>query len=251
VRPHRGLVRLEAGPYLVQALLLPALFCSLLLRFEPEIVAFWTEAILALAGPLELPLRASTRSAGWGEVRLVWMYLATDTQLPGVRELWLHGAATLAVFAASFLLPAARLPLRYFLRLLCVVHATALAFFAAAPAPFPYGVADHVLTLTGAAYALLLSIPPMLAIGYYVLRVPLAGKVVRTALILAYFLVWVPLQAVLHVALVQQLTLLAMPLLFFCFGALLNIFLFIALYAWVASSAPEAATVPRRPRAAP
>jgi len=39
-----------------------------------------------------------------------------------------------------------------------------------------------------------------------------------------------------------------MPLLYFCFGALLNIFLFIALYAWVASTAPEAATVPRRRR---
>jgi len=181
-------------------------------------------------------------------VRLVWLYLATDTLLPAARELWLHGIATVAVLAVTFLLPAARLPLRYFLRLLCAVHATALAFFAWAPAPFPYGVADHVLALTGAGYVLLLSIPPMLAIGYYVLRVSLAGKVLRSALILVYFLAWIPLQAVLHVALLQHLTLVVMPLLYFCFGALLNIFLFIALYAWVASTAPEAATVPRRRR---
>ena len=249
VRPHRALVRLEAAPYLVQALLLPALFCGLLLRFEPELVALWREVILALAAPLELPLRASARAAGLGEVRLVWSFFTTDTVLPGARELWMNAFGTAAIFAATFLLPPSRLPLKYFVRILCVVHATAIAFFAWAAAPFPYGVADHVLALTGSGYILLLSIPPMLAIGYYVLRLPLAAKLLQSALILAYFIAWVPLQAVLHVSLLKHLTVVFMPLLYFCFGALLNVLLFIALYAWAASRAPPGATTPALARA--
>ena len=245
VRPHRALVRLEAAPYLVQALLLPALFCGLLLRFEPEIVVFWREAILALAAPLELPLRASAREAGMGEVRLVWMYLASETLLPGARQLWANAIATLVVVAATFLLPPARLPLKYFVRLLAAVHATAIAFFAWATAQFPYDVADHVLGLTGAGFVLLMSIPPMLALGYYVLRLPLASKLLHTALMLAYFIAWVPFQAVLHLSVLRHLGVLFMPLLFFFFGALLNVLLFIALYAWAASRAPPEATAPR------
>ena len=34
-----------------------------------------------------------------------------------------------------------------------------LAFFALAPAPFPYEISDHILAVTGAAYVVLLSIP--------------------------------------------------------------------------------------------
>ena len=245
VRPHRALVSLNAAPYLVQALLLPALFCGLLLRFEPEIVALWREVILALAGPLQLPLSANVREAGWGEVLVAWRYLETDTVLPGSRVLALNALGTAVVFAATFAMRAAHLPFKYFLRILCAVHASASACCAWAPAPFPYGIPEHVLALTGGGYILLMTIPPMLAMGYYVLRLPLAMKLLHSALILAYFLAWIPLQAVLHVTLLAHLTVLYMPLLYFCFGALLNVLLFVALYAWAASSAPQGATAPR------
>jgi hypothetical protein len=246
VRPHRALVRLEFAPYLVQALLLPALFCALLWRFEPELVAIWREAILAAAAALDLPLSASAREAGLGEVRLVWLYLRTDTVLPSRIDLWANAAGTLAVVAATFALPARWLPLRYFVRILAAVHATAIAFFAFAPGSFPYAIPDHVQALTGAGYVLLLTIPPMLALGYYVLRVGLATKLAHTALILAYFIAWIPVQSLLHVVTLQHLSVVFMPLLYFCFGALLNVLLFVALYAWAASTVPERATLPRR-----
>jgi uncharacterized membrane protein len=246
VRPHRALVRLEVAPYLVQALLLPALFCGLLLRYEPELVAFWREFILAWAEPLGMPLAPSSRPAGWGEVRLAWMYLTADTVLPGRVQLYIATLATAAVFVATFFLPPRRLPLKYLLRILCAVQAAALAFFALAPAPFPYDISDHILAVTGSAYVVLLSIPVMLALGYYVLRLPLARKIAHTALILLYFIVWTPVHVLLHVALVQHLSIVVMPLLYLCFGAMLDVVLFIALYAWVASTAPDRATTPAR-----
>jgi hypothetical protein len=252
VRPHRALVRLEFAPYLVQALLLPALFCTLLWRFEPQLVALWREAIVSVAGMLDLPLRASAREAGAGEVRLVWLFLSAQTVLPTRADLAWNTLATAILLAATFALPVRWLPLKYFVRILVAVHASAVAFFVLAPAPFPYTIPDHVLALTGGAYVLLLTIPPMLALGYYVLRVPLATKVLHTALVLGYFIAWVPVQALLHVVILKHLSVLFMPLLYFCFGTLLNVLLFVALYAWAASKAPALATPPRgSPRSLP
>jgi uncharacterized membrane protein len=90
--------------------------------------------------------------------------------------------------------------------------------------------------VTGGGFVLLMTIPIMLAAGYYVLRIPLAIKVFHSAVILLYFIVLIPLEAVVHAVLLRHLSVLAMPLLFFGFGALLNFTLFIALYAWAAST---------------
>ena len=241
-RPHRALVRVEAGPYLVQALLLPALFCALLLRFEPQLVAFWREFILTWAQVLDLPLRASLREAGWGEVRLVWAYLEADSVLPTNAQFAMHTLVTVAAFAATFFMAPHRLPLKYLIRVLCVVHLSALAYFALSPREFPYEIPDHILAMTGGGYVLLMTVPLMLALGYYVLRIPLATKVFHTLLIVLYFVVLVPLECVIHAVLLRHASTLAMPLLFFGFGALLNFALFIALYAWAASTAPRDAT---------
>ncbi len=242
VRPHRALVRLEAGPYLVQALILPALLCAALYRFEPQLVAFWREFILAWAQALGLPLAPSGRPAGWGEVRLVWRYFETGSVLPGNRQIAIHAIATAAICAATFAMRADRLPLKYLVRVLCALHAGTLAFFFLSPAPFPYDIADHIATVTGGGFVLLMTIPVMLALGHYVLRIPLAVKLFHSALILLYFVVLVPLEAVVHTVLLQHLSVLVMPLLFFAFGALLNFVLFIALYSWAASTSSGGVT---------
>jgi hypothetical protein len=244
-RPHRALARVDAGAYLLQAIVLPALLCGLLLSCEPWLVDFWREFILTWAQALELPLRASGRGAGWGEVRLVWSFFETGSVLPSREQLLLHALATAGAFAATFAMPSGMLPLKYLIRVLCAVHASALAFFALAPAEFPYDIPDHILAMTGGGFVLLMTVPVMLALGYYVLRIPLATKVFHTLLILAYFIVLVPLEVVAHVALVRHLSMLVMPLLFFGFGALLNFALFIALFSWAASTASEGAAAPR------
>ena len=240
-RPHRGLVRIEPGFYAVQALLLPALFIALLLRFEPELVHLWREFVTAWAGALGLPLRPSMHAAGTGELRLVWDFLSTATVLPGDRAIAMAAAITLATFAATFAMPPRLLPVKYLLRLFCAVQAISVAFFALG-GEFPYSVADHVLALSSAGFVLLAAIPLMLAMGYYVLRVPLMTKLLHTAMIVGYFIVWVPLQIVVHVVLLHYLGAIVMPLLFFCFGTLLDFVLFVALYSWVASTTPLDAT---------
>lgn len=245
-RPHRALVHLGLGPYVVHALVLPALFIALLLHYEPLLVEFWRTAVIAMSDALALPLRPSARAASWGEVRLVWMHLEAPTMLPGNAALAVSAVITLVAFAATFFLPSRWIPLGYLVRVLCAVQGAATIFFAAGGA-LPYDIADHLLALSAAGFVMLATAPLMLALGYYVLRVPLAIKIAHTALILGYFILWVPVQMVAHAALLQHLTLVAMPLLYFFFGALLDFLLFVALYGWVASTAPEDATVRRAP----
>ena len=140
-------------------------------------------------------------------------------------------------------MPARMTPLKYLVRIACVVQAVSTAFFALG-ASFPYDIADHVLALSSAGFVLLAAVPVMLALGYYVLRVPLALKIAHTALILAYFILLVPVEMLVHAVLLHHFGVILMPLLYFCLGAVLNFVLFIALYSWVASNSPDQAAPP-------
>ena len=242
-RPHRGLVRLDAGPYIVQALLLPAMFIALLLRFEPQLVETWRVLVMTGAQLMDLPLRASTRPAGLGELRVVWMHLETASVLPDNGAIAISALLTLAVFAATLVMPARMVPVKYLLRIACVVQAVSTAFFAFG-GELGYDIADHVLALSSAGFVLLAGIPMMLAMGYYVLRMPLVLKIGHTTLILGYFVLLVPVELLAHVVLLHHLGVIAMPLLYFCFGALLNFVLFVGLYSWLASRLPAGATLP-------
>jgi hypothetical protein len=246
-RPHRGLVRLEFAPYLVQVVLLPAFFIALLLEIEPALVDFWREFVMAWAQLLDIPVKPSGRPAGWGELRLVWLFLESPTLLPG-RAVLIAGLAIACLgFAATCLLRPQLVPLKYVARIGCTLLAiSALVFLFGS---FPYSITDHVLALTGGGFILMATIPVMLALGYYVLRIPLAVKIFHTTLVMGYFAVLVPLQVVVHMVLLQHLTVLVMPILYFVFGTLLNFVLFIALYSWIASTAPmEASGGPKATR---
>jgi hypothetical protein len=241
-RPHRGLVRLEAAPYLVQVVLLPAFFVALLIEIEPALVDFWREFVMTWAQLLDIPVKPSHRPAGWGELRLVWLFLESPTVLPGQTVLGAGLAVALLGFAATYLLRPRLVPLKYLVRIGCVLLAvSALVFLFAG---FPYSIADHVLALSGGGFILMATIPVMLALGYYVLRIPLAVKIFHTALIMGYFAVLIPLQIVVHMVLLQHFTALIMPILYLAFGALLNFVLFIALYSWAASTAPPVVDKP-------
>jgi hypothetical protein len=250
-RTHRALVRLELAPYLVQVLLLPAFFIALLLELEPWLVAFWREFVMTWAGVLGIPVVVSARAAGWGELRLAWNFVDSPTLLPGRVALAWSAIASAGIFAGTYAIPARWLPLRYIARIVAVLLAVSTAVFAFGR--FPYSIADHVLALTGGGFVLVATVPVMLALGYYVLRLPLALKLFHTALVMGYFVVLIPLQVVVHLVLVQHLTLVVMPMLFLVFGALLDFLLFIALYSWIASTAPPgaAASAPTAPAPTP
>ncbi|MGY8905322.1 MAG: hypothetical protein ACKVIH_12310 [Burkholderiales bacterium] len=242
-RPHRAISRLSLGPYLLlQVILLPILFCAALLVMQPQLLAFWRELMLFWASLLNLPLAASANPDSLHQLGLLWLPATGMSDLPSERTWFITAAATLLAAAGSFALTGPMLPLKYLLRIGCAVQAMALVFFWWLPAWFPYTVANHLQDMVSLGYVLLIASPVMLALGYYVLRIGLWTKLWHTFLILLFFIIMVPHQALAHALLLQHGSLLFMPLLYICFGALFDVLVFVALYSWAASTAPANAT---------
>lgn len=95
----------------------------------------------------------------------------------------------------------------------------------------------HLATLLNAGFCLMLALPLLLALGRGVLRVPLHQKLLCPVLVMAYFAVMLPHQALLHAVVVQHFPALFMPLLYLCFCAVLDLMVLVALCAWLASLA--------------
>lgn len=136
-------------------------------------------------------------------------------------------------------------PLKVTLRALCIIQLTACLYFAFSPASFPYNLSAHLQALMNMGYGFMLAIPPMLALGLGILKVAWPQKMLAPLGILAYFAVMLPHKLVLHAWLIEHGSVLFIPLLFFAFGSLLDLLIFIALYAWLASMTPADITYPR------
>lgn len=243
VRQHRAINHLTVGPYLlIQATLLPAFFCGLIVLTQPYLFELWRDYVLIWAQQLDLPLVASSSKSASMKLGLESIPGKFASDMPSVWTMLITAALTLAAFMATFALNGRMFPLKYLVRILCVVQALALFYFWFFPADYPYAIPNHANDLASMGYVLLLAIPVMLALGYYVLNIGLGVKILHTALILVYFVVMVPFQIIGHVLILQYGSLLFMPVLYICFGTLFDMLIFVALYSWAASSAPAHAT---------
>jgi hypothetical protein len=122
-----------------------------------------------------------------------------------------------------------------------VVQASALLFFMAYPTSFPYTITGHLAATLNAGFYLMLAVPVLLALGWGVLRIPLHQKLLVPMFMIAYFAVLLPHQALLHALVVLHFSALFMPLLYLCFGAVLDLMIFVALYSWLVSRVPAQA----------
>lgn len=171
--------------------------------------------------------------------RLQWPSVESALMPPPSHTLLgLTGAATLGIWAWSGRWAEHLWPVRVMARGLCLVQGSACAFFALAPARFPYGLGQHLDTLAWLGAEFMVAIPLMLCLGWGVLRLPWTLQLLGPLAVLLYFAVWLPHQVLLHAWVLQNTSVLFMPVLFLCFGLLIDSWLFIGLYAWLASLTP-------------
>lgn len=161
--------------------------------------------------------------------------LALPTPAPDIEALLLTSAVTAAVVLATFLLTPRWTPLRYFLRLLAFLQATAVAFFALWPGGFPYRLIDHVQLLMVAGLVVMALVPLVLGFTLHVFDLALWRKVLLTLAVLIHLAGFIPLKVLVHGWLVVHGTAVLMPMLFLVFGLLLDVFVFVAFYGWALS----------------
>ncbi len=237
--PGAPAVNLRLTPRTVVELLLMVALPSLaLLAAKPWLMGFWHSVMLwwseRLALPLGLVRTGDTQT-------LEWIASYAGALVPGPTTGVVSAALVIGAFASTWWMSDRQVPLKYLVRMLCVVQASALLFFMFVPTNFPYSMTGHLASMLNAGFYLMLGIPPLLALGWGVLRVPLHQKLLYPALMLLYFTLMLPHKALLHAVVVLHFSALYMPLLYLCFGAVLDLMVFVALYSWLASRAPPLA----------
>ncbi len=237
IAPHRSMVGLRWSAWrLLSSLLLAVGGLAGVLAALPWLGQAWqilfvrARDFLGIALPigdqvLELP----------GGIQFTLPVVATITPLPGPQALLVAAIAAAAVLLLSFLLPQRFTPLRYFLRLLVLLQATAILFFRFSRDPFPYRLEDHVFILLTAGLVVMGLAPLLLGLTLHVFDLAFWRKLGVTLLLLVHLAVFVPLNALVHVWLVLHGTAVVMPVLFLAFGLLLDVFIFVAFYGWALS----------------
>lgn len=170
-----------------------------------------------------------------GGLRFTLPVLAVPTPLPDARALLIAGGVSLVAFLASFALPDRFTPLRYFLRLLALLQATAIGFFALSTETFPYRLQDHVYVLLTAGLVVMGLVPLVLGLTLHVFDLAFWKKALLTLMILGHLAVFLPLKVLVHVWLVLHATAVIMPALFLLGGLLLDVLVFVAFYGWALS----------------
>lgn len=244
VRPHRAITPLKVTPYLLaQALLLPLVLCAFLVLGKPVLLDFWRDCILFWSGGLGLPFSRGIQLDDSGQLLSVLSTGMTSTPMPSMVMLWVTGGITLAGLAFSLTMKGATLPLKFPLRIFCIVQLITVMYFLWLPGNFPYSIARHSEELMTIGYVIMISTPVMLAVGYYILNQSLWIKLFHTALILLFFTIMIPHQVLAQAFIMQHMSVLFMPVLYLCFGAVFDALVFVALYSWAASNAPANATI--------
>lgn len=225
-------LRLHRGELLV-AVLLPVAFNLLMLLALDDLVLLWRDLLEFWVVRLDFGSSVVMRPFDLGLYDLWLPTVEVEGPLPSAALWWSTTGICLAIFFMTYLIPPDRgLPVIYILRAILLLQGSALLYFAFMPASFPYRLEDYVSNSLFAGIVLLWLVPWILGATYYVFDFSLIQKIVLTFTILAFFLVALPLQYLLHANIIALGSLLFMPVLYLVFGLFLDIMAFVALYAF-------------------
>jgi hypothetical protein len=230
---HRALAHFRLGPMnLIAAVFLFACFSWIWLVLLAKVCRFWTRVLVL--GIRLLPLRAELGLAHHHVTSFVSFdvpYLRMEPVLPSALIWWLTCVVTLSFFAGSFLLSGKFIPIKYLLRAILLVPATALLYFIFLPARFPHTPDSYMEGLVTAGITLISVIPLLFGLTYYIFDFGLLKKAFLTAIAMTHLALFLPFQ-VLFQALFLQKTVLFMPVLYIIFGMPVNILIIVAFYSW-------------------
>lgn len=242
MRPHRSMTPLQVTPFLLaQAILLPVVLCALLVWGRHGLFDLWRETILFWSQGMGMPFHLAATSGRMGSDGMALTISAGDRPLPSLIDMGASALLIVVLLWLSMQMRKESLPLKYPLRIVCMVQASALLYFYFTPEQFPYTISRHSEELMFIGYVMLLATPLMLAAGYYILNTSLLSKLANTVAILLFLAVLIPHQVMAQAFLMHHMSVLHMPVLYICFGAVFDALVFVALYSWAASDlSPEA-----------
>lgn len=226
----------------------PLLFSTLVvLAFRP-LGQVWRWMLERLVTWVGLPGDVAMAPVSLGEVLSFDIpHLTATAPLPDSWHFWVVGGICALVLAVTLVLPERFTPLRYYLRFALLVQLSSILAFAWRPDAFPYGLPGYTLALLQAGCAVLLLVPLVLGLTYFPFDIALWRKVSLVVMTVGHISVLLPLQVAVHAYLIHHLSLLVLPTMFFLWGLLAEVFVFVGFYGW-GMSWPDTSRGPLRLR---
>ncbi len=225
----------------MSAVVLPVFFLAVLWLFMPyifelwgNIFSFWMDHIYGgQVGYI-------TQTVLGQDLSLPYPMLSAEN--PTKYAVWMNLVLCMVVFLVSFLLPKRAMPITYLFRTLMLIQASASVQRLLSPGFFPYTLELYVQNMMMTCVYTLMVLPPLLGLVYFIFDFPISRKIILTCFMLAYYIVFLPCQYMLHAFIIHEFTLLFMPLMYIFFGMLLDVLGFVCIYSFGMSwhSKPEA-----------
>ncbi len=209
----------------------------------PWLTAAWAWALQTGVDALDLNALVSQqpRSLPWGLPTMARLSLVGPAGQPGVWG-WLGQAAVLlgAFLALSRWrrLAGPWVPIGQKVLAACGLS---MVLWARWPQIFSHHLAQHTGDLFVFGVILQCLVPLALGLTYFPLEGRWHLRMAAVALTLGYFMLCLPIKLLAHAWLIGHWGAATMPILYLCFGPALDVLIFVAIYAWMASWRPQQA----------
>jgi hypothetical protein len=229
---HHAFLTIELNKFSrISAFVLPLVFSLLLWLCLPmltqgwgSIMQFWMERIYQ--GNIDYsPVDILGR-------KLMMPYPLLLAEAPSEGFVWGNLIVCGVAFLVSFLMPSGITPLTYILRAALLIQASASLHRIFSPETFPYTLKIYVLDSLSLAVYLVFLLPAVLGFVYYIFDFGLWRKLLLTVMMLAYYFLTIPCQYMLHAYFIHEYTLLMLPIMYLLFGTLLDVLMFVSIYAF-------------------
>src|SRR5438874_805618 len=180
----------------------------------------------------------------WGLLHFSLPTVLISAGPPASVTWWTTAGITFLVFWITFGLSEEQLPWVYLLRFLVIVQGTALVYFEFAAARFPHDLPSYTVGMLYFGTIFITLLPLILGFSYFLFDFRMRQKVGLTLGIMAYLVIFLPFQYMLHAWIIHY-SVIFMPVLYFVFGPFLDVLIFLSLYSW-GMSWPSRTEIPAR-----
>jgi hypothetical protein len=219
-----------------RAVLLSLIFTALVVVSLPWLGRFYTLFLEELIWRTGIPSGVGVITLDIGTLLSIPVpYFRLDAPWPDRWHWVVITATTVIALLASFLLPVRFLPARYFIRFVALIQSVSLVYFAFTDPPFLYPLPGYTGGMLSAGMAVLTLVPIVLGFAFYIFDHSVARHILLTLLLLAHLAILLPLQVMAHAVLSHTLSALVQPTMFFVFGLLVEVLVFVSFYGWAMS----------------
>lgn len=232
IAPPRGLAHVTGAlPRVLSGMLLMVATSCWLYSQSLSIFRGWAVLVQGLSTLFGMPVSFTMSFQGTLAAVVQAPYLVMDMQQSTLIAI----ALAVGCLALSFALPAARVPARYFLRVVAVVLALPACGYLLVEKPQAFDLENHMAQLFKMGYWFVLVVPLVYAVTAFILPGNLARRFPLVLLAVLFFYVSVPILALLHMHAVLLAGPAIAPALSVFFGILILSIELIAFYGLLAS----------------